>query len=195
MVTTVEAIGLALVITAIVVLFHKTRGVGWQQREDISQAILDHRASTLAEVDYPEPMSRAIGSGGAGAVAVGAGAAEGELEAGEETEAIEEGPWTKADDEADTFEIEYVKEGQTVTVPENQTLLEAGEEQGWDLPFACREGQCLSCGGHIADGPAEDFVVHNNQQMLENPEMEDGYVLTCVAYPTSDFSLETGETP
>ncbi|MFW6153311.1 MAG: 2Fe-2S iron-sulfur cluster-binding protein, partial [Halobacteriota archaeon] len=145
--------------------------------------------------DYPEPMSRAIGGGGAGAVAVGAGEAEGELEAGEAAEAVEEGPWTVPDDEADTFEIEYAKEGQTVTVPENQTLLEAGEEQGWDLPFACREGQCLSCGGHIADGPAEEFVVHNNQQMLENPELEDGYVLTCVAYPKADFSLETGETP
>ncbi len=194
MVSTVEAVGIAIILSAIVVIFHEIRGVGWRTREDISGAILEHRASTLAEVDYPEPMSRAVGGGIGAGVAVPTGEAEGELEAGE-AETVEEGPWTKPDDEADIFEIEYVKEGQTLEVRENQTLLEAGEEQGWDLPFACREGQCLSCGGHVVDGSSEEFVIHNNQQMLESPELEDGYVLTCVAYPKADFSLETGETP
>jgi ferredoxin len=31
--------------------------------------------------------------------------------------------------------------------------------------------------------------------MLDDPELEDGYVLTCVAYPRDDFTLETSETP
>lgn len=194
MVSTVEAIGLAIILSIILVFFHEVRGVGWSTREDISEAILEHRTSTLAEVEYPEPMSRAIGGGGGAGVAVPAGEAEGELETGE-GELVEEGPWSKSDDEADVFEIEYVKEGKTIEVRENQTLLEAGEEEGWDLPFACREGQCLSCGGHVVDGPSEDFVVHNNQQMLEEPELGDGYTLTCVAYPKADLSLETGETP
>lgn len=192
MVGTLEAIAIAVVITAIPVFFHFVRGVGWRPNEDISAAILDHRAASLSELDIPEPMSRAPGAGGAGAVAVPGDEAE---EALEGATTGESGPWSKSDDEAEVFEVEYVKEGVTVEVKENQSLLEAGEEQGWELPYACREGQCLSCGGHVVDGPSEDFVVHNNQQMLESPELEDGYTLTCVAYPKADFSLETGETP
>lgn len=194
MVTTLGAIAIATALTAVVVVFHFVRGMGWQPREDVSDVILEYRASTLPETDYPEPMSRAVGAGGVGAVAVPGADAEGELE-GEAVAAEEEGPWTLDDDEAEVFEIEYAKEGTTVEVRENQTLLEAGEEQGWELPYACREGQCLSCGGRVSNGPSEEFLVHNNQQMLESPELEDGYTLTCVAYPKADFSLETSETP
>lgn len=192
MVGTLEAIAIAVVVMAIPVLFHFARGSEWHPSEDISDIILEHRAASLSETDFPEPMSRAPGAGGGGAVAAGGESAEGELEG---ADAAEDGPWTVPDDEAEVFEIEYAKEGATIEVPENQTLLEAGEEQGWEMPYACREGQCLSCGGHVADGPSEDFVVHNNQQMLESPELEDGYTLTCVAYPKADFTLETGETP
>lgn len=194
MVGTLEAIGIAAVIVVIPVLFHFNRGVGWRPREDISDIIAERRAATLTEADYPEPMSRARGAGSGGAVAVPGEGAEGELEGGAAT-TEETGPWTKSDEDAEIFEVEFIKEGATVEVPENQTLLEAGEEQGWDMPYACREGQCLSCGGHIEGGNSEDFVIHNNQQMLESPELEDGYALTCVAYPQSDLSLETGETP
>lgn len=194
MVGTLEAIAIAAVLTVVPVFFHFNRGVGWRPREDIADAILEHRASTLSETSFPSPPSRAPGVGGGGAVAVPGEETEGELE-GEEAGTEESGPWTKSDEEAETFEVEFVKEGQTVEIPENQSLLEAGEEQGWDMPYACREGQCLSCGGHILDGESEDFVVHNNQQMLEAPEIEDGYTLTCVAYPKADLSLETSETP
>ena len=31
--------------------------------------------------------------------------------------------------------------------------------------------------------------------MLSNSEIDDGYTLTCVAYPREDFTLETGEAP
>lgn len=193
MVGTLEAIAIAVVLSSIVAFFHATRGAGWRPTEDLSDVIVEYRASTLAESDLPEPMSRAPGAGG-GPVAVPGEGAEGELE-GDEAAAVETGPWTMADDEAAVFEVEYVKEGATLEVRENQTLLEAGEAEGWELPYACREGQCLSCGGHIVDGPAEDYVVHHNQQMLESPELEDGYTLTCVAYPKADLSLETSETP
>lgn len=194
MVGTLEAIAIAVVVIVIPVFFHYNRGVGWRPREDISDVITEYRASTLTETEFPEPMSRAPGAGGGGAVAVPEGEAEGELEEGAVATG-ESGPWSKSDDEAEVYEVEYVKEGKTLEVPENQTLLEAGEEEGWELPYACREGQCLSCGGHIEGGNSEDFVVHNNQQMLEEPELDDGYTLTCVAYPKADLKLETGETP
>lgn len=186
-------LGLGVFFVLVVVAVHYKRGPEWQNLEDISEELLEYRAATLAETGFPEPSSRAIGGGGAGAIAGGQAGAE--LEAGEAESVEDEGPWSLADDEADTFEVEFVKEGTTIEVRENETVLEAGEDEGWDLPYACREGQCLSCGGHITDGPAEDFVVHHNQEMLDDDELGDGYTLTCVAYPTADFSVETREAP
>ena len=191
MVTTLGVVagaGLALVFVA----FHFVKGTKAAAPEDIAQEVLEHRASTVPETDFPEPYSRSIGGGGAGG-AIAAGA-EGELEEGEEED---EGfdPSSIPDDEVEYFEIEFVKEGETIEVASNENILEAGEDEGWDLPYACREGQCLSCGGHITDGDAHDFIKHSNNETLADDEMEKGYVLTCTAYPTADFSLETNETP
>jgi len=193
MVTTVGIAGGALLTLAVVIL-HYSKGSEWTPREDISQEVLEKRAETVPETDFAEPGNRAIGGGGAVAAVGGAEAGgEGELE-GEE--AGDESPAAIPDDEAEVYEIEYVKEGETVEVKENETVLDAGEDEGWDLPYACREGQCISCAGHITDGGnAEDYVEHHTNEMLGEPELDDGYTLTCVAYPKSDFSVETGESP
>ena len=192
----VEVLGVAigLVLVGVMVVLHFSSGTERSIPDDISQSVLERRAASVPETDFPEPMNRSIGGGAAPAGAVGGGEAEGELAEGGEAEAPSS-PSEIPDDEAEVFSIEYAKEGETIDVPENQTLLEAGEDQGWDMPYACRQGQCLSCGGHVADGPSEDYLIHDNQQMLEAEELEDGYALTCVSYPKSDFTLETRETP
>lgn len=188
----VDVLGVALAIffTLVVVATHYARGTTWRASTDISQKLLERRAATVPETDFPEPMNRSVGGGGVAAIETGA---EGELEEMEVEE--EEGPDTIPDDEAAVFEVEYVKEGETIEVAENETLLDAGEDEGWDLPYACREGQCLSCGGRVVDGPAEDYVVHWHQEMLNEDELGDGYTLTCVAYPKADLTLETREAP
>ena len=187
-------IGLGVLLVFLVVAVHVGRGTAWEPAEDIADAVLEHRAGTLTDTGLPAPSSRAVG-GGATAGAVAGGDADAELEAGDEAAVEDEGPWSLSDDEAGTFSVEFVKEGETLEVRENQTVLEAGEEEGWDLPYACREGQCLSCGGRVTDGPSEDFLVHHGQEMLNEDELGDGYTLTCVAYPTADFSIETREAP
>ena len=192
------ALGLAVTIILVVVVLHYARGTEWEPADDISDELLDRRAKTVPETDFPEPMNRSIGAGAsaaaAGAVAGGEGAASGEAEL--EGEAAEEtSPSEIPDDEVEYFDVEFVKEGKTVEVANNETLLEAGENEGWDMPYACRQGQCVSCAGRISDGPAEEYVVHDNQQMLEAAELEEGYTLTCVAYPREEFSLETNEAP
>jgi len=189
------SIGAALTLTA--VALHLSKGTGWTPTTDISQEVLERRAESVPKTDFPEPMNRSIGGGG-GAVAAGAVAGESEgaeLEGGEAA-AEESGPWDVPDDEAETFEIEYAREGDTIEVKENETVLEAGEDEGWDLPYACRQGQCVSCAGQITSGGnAEEYVVHDDQQMLDDNELDDGYTLTCVAYPKADFTIETGEAP
>jgi len=193
----VELVGLAggAVLTLIVVSLHYAKGTGWEAPEDISQEVLEQRAASVPETDFPEPYNRSIGGGGAAAIP--AGDAEGELGEGEEAEEEDEGfdPDSIADDEVEYYEIEFAKEGETIEVANNETILEAGEEEGWDLPYACREGQCISCAGHIEDGPAEDYIRHSNNDSLMDDDMEEGYCLTCVAYPTSEFTIETGESP
>jgi len=190
---------LGLTLTALAVAMHFARGTGWTATEDIADEVLERRAESVPETDFAEPMNRSFGAGG-GAVAIPEGEAEaGELAEGADAEGAEAGasasPADVPDDEAEHFDVDYSKEGQTVDVASNETLLEAGEDEGWDLPYACRQGQCVSCGGKIADGDARDYVVHDDQQMLEDEELEQGYVLTCCAYPKDDFTLETSETP
>jgi len=193
----VETLGIALgaLLTLVVVALHFTRGTEYPIPDDISQEVLERRAESVPETEFPEPMNRSIGGGGAVAAgAVAEGEMEGELADAEET--VDDDPSAIPDDEAETYEVEYVKEGSTIEVKENTTLLNAGEEQDWDLPYACREGQCVSCAGHITDGGnSEQYVEHHTNQMLGEPELDEGYTLTCVAYPVSDLSLETRETP
>ncbi|RBI61866.1 (2Fe-2S)-binding protein [halophilic archaeon] len=185
-------LGLGLLLALVAVALHFTKGTEWRAADDISQEVLNRRAETVPETDFPEPMNRSIGGGGA--VAVGAGA-EGELE-GEEGEEEEEGfdPEAIPEDEVEYFDVEYVKEGETIEVGSNENLLDAGEDEGWDLPYSCRQGQCLSCGAKIAEGEPDD-VVHSNNETLSEDEVEKGYILTCTAYPQGDLSIETNETP
>jgi 2Fe-2S type ferredoxin len=182
------------VLTTTVVVLHYSRGTGWEPTEDISQEVLEKRAESVPETDFPEPMNRSIGGGGA-VGAVGGAEAGGELAEGEEEEDEGFDPEAIPEDEIEVYEIEFEKEGETVEVANNETLLDAGEDEGWDLPYACREGSCLSCAGHIADGDAHDYIRHSNNDTLSDDEMDNGYCLTCTACPVDDFTLETSESP
>ena len=188
-------VGIGATLTLLAVSLHYARGTGWTPTADISQEVLEKRASTVPETEFPEPMNRSIGGG-----AIPAGSVTGEGGELEDTDTeIDEGEHTPADipdEEAEYFEIEFEKQGSTIDVASNQTVLAAGEDEGWDLPYACRQGQCVSCAGQITSGGnAEDYVEHDNQQMLDDAELDDGYTLTCVAYPKDDFTIETGEAP
>jgi 2Fe-2S type ferredoxin len=189
------AFGLGATLTLVAVALHFSRGTGWQPTADISQEVIERRAETVPETDFPEPMNRSIGGGAAAAAAVEAGGEGAELEEGGEA-AVETGPADIPEDEVEYFEVEFLKEGTTIEMPNNQPVLDSGEEEGMDLPYACRQGQCVSCSGKITSGGnSEDYVVHDNQQMLDDGELDDGYTLTCVAYPRADFAIETGEAP
>jgi 2Fe-2S type ferredoxin len=189
------ALGLGTGLVVVFVVLHYARGTGWEPTGDISDEVLERRASTVEETEFPEPGNRAIGGGGgvaAGAVPAGE---EGELEEGGAA-TDDAGPGDIPDDEVEYFEVEFEKEGQTIEVSNDEPLLDQGEDDGMDLPYACRQGQCVSCAGQITSGGnAEDYVEHDNQQMLDDSELDDGYTLTCVAYPRDDFSIESGEAP
>ena len=89
--------------------------------------------------------------------------------------------------------ITYTNEQWRISVGEDENLLEAGEDVGLDLPYACRVGSCGQCLSKTDDGDARDLVEHETIDYgpLDEDALEEGYLLTCTAHPRADFAFES----
>ena len=76
-----------------------------------------------------------------------------------------------------------------VTIEETEELLYPALEADVDIPYSCEVGSCGQCTARY-DGDATDVVAHDGNEYLEEDQIADGWVLTCVAYPRDGAELE-----
>jgi ferredoxin len=78
--------------------------------------------------------------------------------------------------------------GATYTVDDRRPLLETLRDQGVDLPYGCKYGGCITCAAKLIAGEVDQ----RRQVALNNRQINNGYVLLCIARPLSDCSFEIG---
>ena len=87
----------------------------------------------------------------------------------------------------DIFTVKVSPAGLQYDVEGDLTLLEAAELSRIELPSSCRNGTCRTCVCRLVSGEVTYTVEWPG---LSAEEKAEGYVLPCVARPTSNVELE-----
>ena len=87
------------------------------------------------------------------------------------------------------FKVEISnRRGKSYKVEDKRPLLDSLKEQGVDLPYGCKYGGCITCAAKLVYGEVDQ----RRQVALNNRQINDGYIILCVARPLSNLILEIG---
>jgi len=90
-----------------------------------------------------------------------------------------------------THKVELRPSGHTFDVSENEYVLSAGLEAGWNMPYSCKVGMCRTCRAKLIEGEVE---LSNYLPHVLTPEMRaQNYVLLCRATAKTDLVVEVQE--
>ena len=67
-------------------------------------------------------------------------------------------------------------------------LLQELRDQGVDLPYGCQYGGCITCAAKLLNGEIDQ----RSQVALNNRQINDGYIILCVAKAKTDCTIEIG---
>lgn len=98
-------------------------------------------------------------------------------------------PWTEVEAAAPvagerTVDLVVELDGETHELdwPQSSKLLDLLLSKGIDAPYSCREGACSACGVILVEGE----VVMENNSVLEQEDLDEGWVLACQSRPVGD---------
>jgi 3-ketosteroid 9alpha-monooxygenase subunit B len=86
------------------------------------------------------------------------------------------------DGETTRLEVELDGEHHEFDWPRRIRLLDFLLDQGLKAPYSCRQGQCSACACILDEG--EISMLHN--EILEQEDLDEGYVLGCQSVPLTD---------
>ena len=75
--------------------------------------------------------------------------------------------------------------GAAFEVDQRKPLLQSLLEQGVDLPYGCKYGGCITCAAKLISGKVNQMT----QVALNKRQINNGYIILCVARPLSDCTL------
>ena len=93
----------------------------------------------------------------------------------------------EATNEAYQIEVQNPETNETLHFPcePEEFILDAADRAGIELPYSCRSGGCLSCSAKIISGSVDMA----EQYVLEEEEVDKGFLLLCCTSPTSNAVL------
>jgi len=83
-----------------------------------------------------------------------------------------------------TSDVTVTLDGRSATrpMPRDRSILDSAQRTRSDLPFACKGGVCGTCRAKLCSGQVD--MVRN--YALSPHELEQGFILCCQSYPSSD---------
>jgi glycine betaine catabolism B len=85
-----------------------------------------------------------------------------------------------------SFEVRFSKQGRTIDVPADQTVLSCAKRAGLRIPSSCANGICGTCKSKLVSGTVD----MRHEGGIRQREIDTGLFLPCCSRPLSDLVID-----